>query len=119
MIPLRHMRALPGRPDEVRLFYSQSAGIVRFLMNEFGHERMDALLTEINEGRKIDDALNATYGFGVDELDTRWRRQSGRRNLDNRNREPGRAWHIRDYRRCAAGHHVGRHYSLAQATPSY
>ncbi len=74
MIPLRHMRALPGRPDEVRLFYSQSAGIVRFLMNEFGHERMDALLTEINEGRKIDDALNSTYGFGVDELDTRWRR---------------------------------------------
>ncbi len=74
LIPLRYMRALPGRPAEVRLFYSQSASIARFMMDEFGHERMDSLLTEINEGRKIDDALNAAYGFGVDELDTRWRR---------------------------------------------
>ena len=74
LIPLRHMRTVPGRPDEVRLFYSQSASVVRFLMDEFGPERMDRLLTEINEGRKIEDALNAAYGFGVDELDTGWRR---------------------------------------------
>ena len=64
LIPLRHMRAVPGRPDEVRLFYSQSASVVRFMMDEFGHERMDALLTELNEGRKIEDALIATYGVG-------------------------------------------------------
>ncbi len=74
LIPLRYMRAVPGRPDEVRLFYSQSASVVRFLMDEFGHERMDTLLTEINEGRKIEDALMVTYGVGVDELDTGWRR---------------------------------------------
>ncbi len=74
LIPLRYMRAVPGRPDEVRLFYSQSASVVRFLMDEFGHERMDTLLTEINEGRKIEDALVVTYGVGVDELDTGWRR---------------------------------------------
>ena len=74
LIPLRHMRTVPGRPDEVRLFYSQSASVVRFMMDEFGAERMDRLLTEINEGRKIEDALNAAYGFGVDELDAGWRR---------------------------------------------
>ena len=74
LIPLRHMRSVPGRPDEVRLFYSQSASVVRFLMDEFGAERMDRLLTEINEGRKIEDALNAVYGVGVDELDDGWRR---------------------------------------------
>ena len=74
LIPLRHMKSVPGRPDEVRLFYSQSASIVRFMMDEFGPERMDMLLTELNEGRKIEDALIATYGVGVDELDRGWRR---------------------------------------------
>lgn len=74
LIPLRHMTSVPGRPDEVRLFYSQSASIVRFMMDEFGHDRMDMLLTELNEGRKIEDALIATYGVGLDELDSGWRR---------------------------------------------
>ena len=74
LIPLRHMKSVPGRPDEVRLFYSQSASMVRFMMHEFGYERMDMLLTELNEGRKIEDALIATYGVGVDELDKSWRR---------------------------------------------
>lgn len=74
LIPLRHMRTVPGRPDEVRLFYSQSASVVRFLMDEFGAERMDKLLSELNEGRKIEDALRAVYGVGVDELDAGWRR---------------------------------------------
>ena len=74
LIPLRHMRTVPGRPDDVRLYYSQSASIVRFMMDEFGPDRMDMLLTEINEGRKIEDALIATYGVGVDELDRGWRR---------------------------------------------
>ena len=74
LIPLRHMRSVPGKPDDVRLYYSQSASIVRFMMDEFGPERMDMLLTELNEGRKIEDALIATYGVGVDELDKGWRR---------------------------------------------
>ncbi len=74
LIPLRHMGVTPGRPNEVRLFYSQSASVVNFLMDEFGLERMDSLLTKINEGRDIDEALIAAYGFGVDELDTEWRR---------------------------------------------
>lgn len=74
LIPLRHMRSVPGRPDDVRLFYSQSASVVRFMMDEFGPERMDTLLTEINEGRKINEALIVAYGVGVDELDRGWRR---------------------------------------------
>ena len=43
-------------------------------MDEFGPERMDTLLTEINEGRKINEALIVAYGVGVDELDRGWRR---------------------------------------------
>ena len=74
LIPLRHMRTVPGRPEEVRLFYAQSASVVRFLMDEFGAGRMDTLLTELNEGRSIDAALKSAYGVDVDELDAGWRR---------------------------------------------
>ena len=89
LIPLRHMRTVPGRPDEVRLFYSQSASVVRFLMDEFGSERMDTLLTELNEGRKIEDALNAVYGVGVDELDAGWRRHLAGETSIFQIRDPG------------------------------
>ena len=89
LIPLRHMKSVPGRPDEVRLFYSQSASVVRFMMDEFGHERMDALLTELNEGRKIEDALVATYGVGVDELDRGWRRHLAGETSIFQIRDPG------------------------------
>ena len=89
LIPLRHMRTVPGRPDEVRLFYSQSASVVRFLMDEFGAERMDALLTELNEGRGIEDALNAVYGVGVDELDKGWRRHIAGETSIFQIRDPG------------------------------
>lgn len=89
LIRLRHMRTVPGRPDEVRLFYSQSASIVRFMMDEFGHERMDTLLTELNEGRKIEDALLATYGVGVDDLDKGWRRHLAGETSIFQIRDPG------------------------------
>ena len=89
LIPLRHMRSVPGRPDDVRLFYSQSASVVRFMMDEFGPERMDTLLTEINEGRKIDEALIVAYGVGVDELDRGWRRHLAGETSIFQIRDPG------------------------------
>ena len=73
LIPLANMESVPGRPDDVRLFYSQSALIVRFLMDRYGEDRMAALLRYVNEGRDVDAALRAAYGFGLEELDDRWR----------------------------------------------
>ena len=73
LIPLDNMDSVPGKPDDVRLFYSQSALIVRFLMDRYGEDRMSALLRYVNEGRNIDDALRAAYGFDLQELDDRWR----------------------------------------------
>ena len=89
LIPLRHMRSVPGRPNDVRLFYSQSASVVRFMMDEFGPERMDTLLTEINEGRKINEALIVAYGVGVDELDRGWRRHLAGETSIFQIRDPG------------------------------
>ena len=75
LLPLRHMESVPGRPSEVRVFYSQSASVVRYLMDDHGSARMGRLLTLIDRGLDIDDALGQVYGFDVNGLDSAWRAQ--------------------------------------------
>ena len=73
LLPLRHMESVPGRPSEVRVFYSQSASVVRYLMDDHGSARMGRLLTLIDKGLDIDDALKQAYDFDVNGLDRAWR----------------------------------------------
>ncbi len=75
LIPLRHMETVPGRPSDVRLFYSQSASVVKYLMDEHGSTRMSRLLELIDSGHDIDDALKQVYGFDVNGLDSAWQAQ--------------------------------------------
>ena len=89
LLRLRHMGSVPGRPGDVRLFYSQSASVVRFMLDRFGEARMQSLLSDINAGRAVDDALDRSYGIGVDELDAAWRAQIHRRGSIDRIVDPG------------------------------
>ena len=73
LIPLRHMQNVPGRPEDVRLFYAQSASVVRFMLQEFGKPNMTALLNQLNGGRDLGEALEISYGLNVDQLDAVWR----------------------------------------------
>ena len=75
LLPLRHMESVPGRPSEVRLFYSQSASVVRYLMDDHGSARMGKLLTLIDQGLDIDDALKQAYGLDQNGLDRAWKAQ--------------------------------------------
>ena len=75
LLPLRHMDTVPGRPSDVRLFYSQSASVVRYLMDDHGSTRMSRLLNLIDSGLDIDDALKQAYGFDVNGLDRAWKAQ--------------------------------------------
>ena len=86
---LRHMGSMPGRPDDVRLFYSQSASVVRFLIDRYGEARMQGLLSEIGRGRSINAALTTAYGFGVDELDNSWRSAMSERTSVTQIVDPG------------------------------
>ena len=75
LLPLRHMESVPGRPSEVRLFYSQSASVVRYLMENHGSSRMGRLLAHMDRGLDIDDALARVYGLDVNGLDRAWQAQ--------------------------------------------
>ena len=82
LIRLRHMGSVPGRPKDVRLFYSQSASIVRFMAGAFGEDRLSSLFTAIGDGKTVEQALVSTYGMNIDQLDAAWRTHlSGRRSI--------------------------------------
>ncbi len=75
------VRTLSGRFSEVSskayLSYSESYSIVRYLINEFGREKMNGLLIALREGNTVDEALMSAYGFNVDGLEDRWRSSIG------------------------------------------
>lgn len=69
---LRNMSLVPGRPDDVRLFYAQSWSVVDFIFDVYGPERMTGLLRKIDEGARIDDAILGVYGITIDQLESAW-----------------------------------------------
>jgi hypothetical protein len=67
----------PAYSKEATLAYAQSGMIVDYLITEYGPEKMDALLTNIQNGGMIDKALREVYGFDTGELDSAWRQSQG------------------------------------------
>jgi len=64
-------------PDKAYLSYSQSYSIVKFLIETYGQEKMNALLAALRDGATIDDALRDIYGFDVEGLEDAWRAAVG------------------------------------------
>ena len=73
LIRLKNMGAVPGRPRDVSIFYSQAWSVVDYMVETYGAERMSALVSALAEGDKIDEAILRTYGFALNELEQRWK----------------------------------------------
>ncbi|HEY97092.1 MAG TPA: peptidase MA domain-containing protein [Dehalococcoidia bacterium] len=63
----------PTDTNEALLSYAQSYELVKFLIDEYGQEKMFELLSTFREGAGYDEALNRVYNFDMDGLDARWR----------------------------------------------
>ena len=72
LIPLRHMYTLPGTEAAIRYFYRKAESVVGHLVETHGPSKFRAFLGELKDGNNANDALVATYGFGLDGLDQRW-----------------------------------------------
>lgn len=77
LISLRSMTSYSGRASEVDLFYGQAYSVVAFLLKEYGPDKMRELLQVFAEGTLQEEALHRVYGFGLAELETRWRASLG------------------------------------------
>ena len=59
--------------NRASLAYVQSGEIVYFLVNTYGPEKLLQLLSTMQGGQTIDEALLEVYGFDTDGLDSAWR----------------------------------------------
>lgn len=69
---------------DANLAYAQSAYVVRYLIESEGPRQMGLLLSEIQSGEDVDDALQTVYGFDTDGLDSAWRQSLGYEALPTR-----------------------------------
>ncbi len=77
LISVRSLSAYTGDPSQVDLFYGECYSVVKYLIDTYGADKMDALLKTFKRGMYQEDALREVYGFGIDELDARWREAIG------------------------------------------
>ena len=63
--------------DRAHLSYAQSYSFVRFLIDEHGGDKMQALLGDLRDGTLLDPAFVNTYGFDVLQLEDQWRSALG------------------------------------------
>ncbi|HRK90094.1 MAG TPA: peptidase MA family metallohydrolase [Anaerolineales bacterium] len=64
-------------PEKALLSYAQSYGVVKFMLETYGQEKMDQLLRDLSDAKPIDAALIERYGLDTDGLDTAWRESVG------------------------------------------
>jgi hypothetical protein len=79
LLPLKAMETLPGKAEQIRLFYAEAPVVVAYLIEKHGDERFRRFLLQFEKGATVDEALLRAYGFGVETLDKQWRGASGGR----------------------------------------
>lgn len=62
--------------------YAASENAVRFLLREFGPERMRTMLQGLSDGLTPDEAAGRAYGRSLDELEDAWRADLGLEPMD-------------------------------------
>jgi len=71
--------SFPADPLRAYLSYAQSYSLVKFLINTYGRDQINQLLSVFKEGSRCDPALERVYGFDTDGFEERWRAAIGAR----------------------------------------
>ncbi len=77
LISVRSLSGYTGDPAQVDLFYGEVYSLVDYLLQSYGADKMTQLLNAFTEGITQEEALQRVYGFGINELDARWRQSLG------------------------------------------
>ncbi len=77
LLSVRSMSSYSGRAELVDLFYGQAYLLIEFMLETYGRDKMQALVTAFGEGLPQEAALQRAYGFGLNELNDLWRQSQG------------------------------------------
>ena len=72
-LTLRSMTSYTGDAQLVNLYYAQAHSVVAYMLDAYGREAMQELLRVFSEGQRQDAALERVLGYGLEELESRWR----------------------------------------------
>jgi hypothetical protein len=59
--------------DKAYLSYAESYSLVKYLLDNYGQDKMLDLLAALKQGNTYDEALTGVYGFDIEGLDANWR----------------------------------------------
>lgn len=59
------------------LTYAEALSVVQFLVSQYGHEKIQRLLTGLGQGYTYDTALQSALGLDMDGLEDAWRKSIG------------------------------------------
>lgn len=76
VVPVRLLTSLQ-RARDVGLFYGQSYGMVKFLIDTYGEEKFSKLIAEFKQIGNEDQTYQKVYGFDRDGLYQAWRKSVG------------------------------------------
>ena len=77
LILLKNLRSFPGDPNLTLVAYGQGRSVVKFMIEEYGEEKMAQLLATLGGGVNISNALDTVYGFNLTGLENLWRESIG------------------------------------------
>lgn len=67
----------PADSRKADLAYNQSRVMVSYIIEQYGPEKLEALLDLIRDGVNSNEALRRVYGLDIDDLDQTWRAEKG------------------------------------------
>ena len=72
--PLWYMDTFGGQPEDILIGYGHGRSVVRYMIGQYGEERMAELMRAFQTSLSVDEALKRVYGFDQYGLDSEWRR---------------------------------------------
>ena len=77
LLPVMFMSGLPGKPEDVIIFYGQSKSIVNLMIDMFGTAKMAELMLSFKNGNSTENAIKEVCNLELLELTNIWRESIG------------------------------------------
>jgi hypothetical protein len=77
LLRVRSMGTIPGTRAGISLFYPEAGAFVGYLHGRFGPDGLASLLSQINDGRAVQDAAQDAWGVSLDAVENEWRQSLG------------------------------------------
>jgi hypothetical protein len=89
LLPVRSLSGgFSEDPSKADVSYTQSYSLVKFLIEQYGRDKMTAFLGALRDGSSVEQALQAIYNFDIESFEDAWRADIGAKPRSGSNAKP-------------------------------